>query len=226
MSWSPSTVASTERSWMPRFCATDATPAVRQPARPTSRYSIGVMPLSSAAKTSGWSASNIDSVLCSAPAPRPKKFWTVVVLATPFFQVEVARQVNCAASGAPLSTSRASSSAWTLTPFSAGLLSVVVMLRCPLCLLIIPIGIADITPGATWATLAPMALSQTSPPGRSAVSRRSTSICPNRCGWTADATCIRSGSRTRPTAPSPPRATTSSWSATRSAATPTRPGSR
>ena len=46
MSWSPSTVASTERNWMPRFCATDATPAVRQPARPTRRYSIGVMALS------------------------------------------------------------------------------------------------------------------------------------------------------------------------------------
>ena len=46
MSWLPSTVASTERSWMPRFCATDATPAVRQLASPTSRYSIGVIPLS------------------------------------------------------------------------------------------------------------------------------------------------------------------------------------
>jgi len=34
----------------------DATPAVRQLARPTMRYSIGVMPLSVAAKTSGWSA--------------------------------------------------------------------------------------------------------------------------------------------------------------------------
>jgi hypothetical protein len=28
---------------MPRFCATDATPAVRQLARPTSRYSIAVV---------------------------------------------------------------------------------------------------------------------------------------------------------------------------------------
>ena len=48
---------------MPRFCATDATPAVRQPARPTSRYSIGVMPLSVAANTSGWSASKVVSRL-------------------------------------------------------------------------------------------------------------------------------------------------------------------
>ena len=32
MSWLPSTVDSTERSWIPRFCATDATPA-RQAAR-------------------------------------------------------------------------------------------------------------------------------------------------------------------------------------------------
>ncbi len=29
---------------MPRFCATAATPAVRQLASPTSTYSIGVMP--------------------------------------------------------------------------------------------------------------------------------------------------------------------------------------
>ena len=53
MSWLPSTVASTERSWIPRFCATAATPAVRQLASPTRMYSIGVIPLSSAAKTSG-----------------------------------------------------------------------------------------------------------------------------------------------------------------------------
>ena len=53
MSWLPSTVDSTERSWIPRFWATDATPAVRQLASPTRRYSIGVIPLSVAAKTSG-----------------------------------------------------------------------------------------------------------------------------------------------------------------------------
>ena len=35
----------------------------------------------------------------------------VVVLSTPFFHVDVARQVNWAASGAPFSTSRASSNA-------------------------------------------------------------------------------------------------------------------
>ena len=54
---SPSIVAFTELSWMPRFCATAATPAVRQLARPTSTYSTGVGPLSSDAKISGWSAS-------------------------------------------------------------------------------------------------------------------------------------------------------------------------
>src|SRR5260221_179648 len=39
-----------------------------------------------------------------------------MVVWTPLFHVEVAFQVNWAASGAPLSASRASSSAWTLTP--------------------------------------------------------------------------------------------------------------
>ena len=63
MSCAPSTVDSTERSWMPRFSATEAIPPVRQLARPTRRYSIGVMPPSSAAKTSGWSASNVHSCL-------------------------------------------------------------------------------------------------------------------------------------------------------------------
>ena len=53
MSIVPSSFASTERSWMPRFCATAATPAVRQLARPTSTYSIGVTPRSSDAKISG-----------------------------------------------------------------------------------------------------------------------------------------------------------------------------
>src|SRR3984957_13670702 len=53
MSWWPSTVDSTERSWIPRFWATDATPAVRQLASPTRRYSIGVLPPSGAANVSG-----------------------------------------------------------------------------------------------------------------------------------------------------------------------------
>src|SRR5215472_1409522 len=72
MSWWPSTVEVTERNWMSRFCATEITPAVRQLARPTRRYSIGVMPLSSAANVSGWSASKTNSVLwfCSCPSPK------------------------------------------------------------------------------------------------------------------------------------------------------------
>ena len=89
-----STVDSTERSWMPRFSATDATPAVRQLARPTRRYSIGVMPLSAAAKTSGWSASNAHSALWVCSCPRPKKLWTLIVLCTPVCHLADARQVN------------------------------------------------------------------------------------------------------------------------------------
>ena len=42
MSMPASSVALTERSWMLRFCATAAMPAVRQPASPTSTYSTGV----------------------------------------------------------------------------------------------------------------------------------------------------------------------------------------
>ena len=101
---------------MPRFSATDATPAVRQLASPTMRYSIGVMPLSVAAKTSGWSASNTDSRRWLRSSPRPKKLFTLIWLCTPFCHLADARQVNWAASGAPFSTSRASSSACTLTP--------------------------------------------------------------------------------------------------------------
>ncbi len=65
---------------MPRFWATAATPAVRQLASPTSTYSIGVIPLSSDAKISGWSASNVVSVLCFCSWPRPKKPSTFAVL--------------------------------------------------------------------------------------------------------------------------------------------------
>ena len=104
---------------MPRFCATDATPADRQLARPTRRYSIGVMPLSVAANSAGWSAWNADSSLCARSSPRPKKLCTLISLCTPVCHLADARQVNWAASGAPFSTSRASSSACTLTPLSA-----------------------------------------------------------------------------------------------------------
>ncbi len=135
MSWWPSTVASTERSWMPRFCATEATPPVRQLVSPTRRYSIGVMPLSGAAKTSGWSASNCVSVLWVCSSPSPKKFWIDTLVCTPPCHVEEARQVNCAASGAPFNASRASSRACTLTPLSAVPVSVVVIFVMPLSLL-------------------------------------------------------------------------------------------
>ena len=40
----------------------------------------------------------------------------LAVLCVPFCHLQEARQVNFAASGAPFRASRASSSAWTLTP--------------------------------------------------------------------------------------------------------------
>ena len=46
MSIVPSSFDSTDRSWTPRFCATAATPAVRQLASPTRTYSTGVAPKS------------------------------------------------------------------------------------------------------------------------------------------------------------------------------------
>ena len=57
MFMSPSIVAFTDFSWMSRFCATAATPAVRQLARPDEHeLDRASAPLSSEAKTSGWSA--------------------------------------------------------------------------------------------------------------------------------------------------------------------------
>jgi hypothetical protein len=53
----PFKVAVTERSCTPRFDATVATPAVRHEANAASTISVGVAPLSSDAKISGWSAS-------------------------------------------------------------------------------------------------------------------------------------------------------------------------
>src|ERR1700678_2043646 len=132
---------------MPRFCATEATPADRQLARPTRRYSIGVMPLSVAANTSGWSAWKTDSCrwLCSSPSP--KKFSTLISLWTPVCHFDDARQVNWAASGAPFRTSRASSSACTLTP----LVTVVMSLDAPSPIYPdeFPMGLIDNTPAAT-----------------------------------------------------------------------------
>src|ERR1700722_1826000 len=143
-SWLPSTIDSTERSWMPRFSATDATPADRQLARPTSRYSIGVMPLSVAAKTSGWSAWKTDSCRWLCAPPSPKKFSTLISLCTPVCHFDDARQVNWAASGAPFRTSRASSSACTLTP----LVTVVMSLDAPSPIYPdeFPMGLIDNTP--------------------------------------------------------------------------------
>ena len=130
MSWLPSTVASTERSWMPRFCATEATPAVRQLARPTSRYSIGRDAVVLGGEHRGVVGVEHRLGLVALLLRRDRRSsGSSMVLCTPFCHLEVARQVNWAASGAPFSTSRASSSAWTLTPLSA----VVVMSHvCPL----------------------------------------------------------------------------------------------
>src|SRR6266851_974699 len=116
MSMVPSSFASTDLSWMPRFCATAATPAVKQLARPTSTYSTGVAPRSSDAKTSGWSASNENSVLCFCSSPSPWKPCSFVWLCVPFCHLQDARHVNLAACGALFSVSRAASSASTLTP--------------------------------------------------------------------------------------------------------------
>src|ERR1700684_2883710 len=147
LSWLPSTTDSPERSGLPRFSATDAMPPVRQLARPTWRYSIGVMPTSVAAKTSGWSASKTDSCLWFCSAPRPKKSLTVMVAGTPPCHLEDARQVNWAASGAPFRTSRASSSACTLTP----LVTVVMSLDAPSPIYPdeFPMGLIDNTPAPT-----------------------------------------------------------------------------
>src|SRR5690606_13429859 len=120
MSIAPSSVAVTECSWMLRICATAATPAVRQPASPDSTSSTGVAPLSSDAKTSGWSMSNVNSLLWLCSWPRPKKPLTLDRLWVPPSHRELARQVNRAACGACFSASRAPTSAVTLTPFPTG----------------------------------------------------------------------------------------------------------
>src|SRR5712691_1905878 len=93
-------------------------PPVRQLARPTSTYSTGVAPLSSEAKTSGWSASNENLVLWLCSAPRPKKPWTVDSLWVPLIHSQEARQVNWAACGASVSALRAPRRASTFTPLS------------------------------------------------------------------------------------------------------------
>ena len=201
MSWLPSTVDSTERSWMPRFCATEATPAVRQLARPTSRYSIGVMPLSV-----GREHRRVVGV--------EGRLGLVVLLLAEAEEVldldagcarrsatcEVARQVNWAASGAPLSASRASSSAWTLTPLSArgsGRRH-----------LAMPLSLFDLVDRDSGQYTQARRLASrpwrqsTTPHGRlgRARSRRTTSTCRSRCRSTAGASCTRSASPTRPTA--------------------------
>src|SRR5215471_9025227 len=124
---SPSMVAVTDRSWMFRYWATAATPAVRHPTRPTSTYSTGVAPLSSDAKHSGWSTSNSYVARCCCSAPRPVNPSTVERLWVPLRQVQLARQVNSAASGASDSALRASSRAWTFTPLSTGLSVIVIV---------------------------------------------------------------------------------------------------
>src|SRR5215218_1046127 len=116
----PSTVAMTLFSWMLRFCATAAMPAVRHPARPTSMYSTGVAPLSSEAKISVSPTSNEYLVRSLYSAPSPKKPSTFVLLCVPFSHSHDARHMNWAASGAAPSASRAPRSASTLTPLLTG----------------------------------------------------------------------------------------------------------
>src|SRR5262245_26755572 len=101
-------------------------PAVRQLARPTSTYSTGVAPLSSEAKTSGWSASNLKVFLRRCSSPRPKKLSTVELLCVPFFHSHAARHLNCAACGALVSASRAAIKASTFTPLLTATLALAV----------------------------------------------------------------------------------------------------
>ncbi len=103
---------------MPRCWATAATPAVRQLARPESTISTGVGALSSAAKTSGWSASTVKVRPRCCSSPRPKKPSTVERLWVPFSHSQLARHLNWAASGAASRALRASMRASVLTPLS------------------------------------------------------------------------------------------------------------
>src|SRR5829696_531440 len=117
-SMSPSTVARTKRSWMPRRVATVATPAVRHPARPARTISTGVTPRSVAAKISGWSVSRVKAWRCDCSAPTPLKCSMEVRVWTPSTQVDVARHWKSASSGMLVIASRAPRSASTLTPLS------------------------------------------------------------------------------------------------------------
>ena len=105
----PSTVAVTERSWMPRCWATAATPAVRQLPSADRTISTGVAPWSIEAKHSGWSASNVNVDVWTCSWPRPENPVTVERLCVPRIHSVVERQVNSAASGMPTSASRAAS---------------------------------------------------------------------------------------------------------------------
>src|SRR6516225_4115551 len=118
MSMSASSEALTECSCMHRRCATAATPAVRQLARPERTSSTGVGALSSAAKTWGWSASTVNVLLRDCSAPSPKKLPIAERLCVPFSHSQLARHLNFAASGTSCKDSRAPSSAVTLTPLS------------------------------------------------------------------------------------------------------------
>src|SRR6185312_13349966 len=126
-SWSASTTALTERSWMPRFVATAAIPAVKHPASAASTVSVGVGPWASEANTSGWSPAITDGDLCVCSAPSPEKSWIVVRLWVPLTHSQRARHRNCAASGASANACRAPNSASTLTPLSTTGLSTVLI---------------------------------------------------------------------------------------------------
>ena len=117
-SMSPWTVAVTDRSWMPRLLATVATPAVRHDASAINVNSGGVAPLSSDAKTCGWSASTMYAWRWACSCPRPEKSVTVVRLCVPLTHSQRARHSNCAAAGASVRASRAPRSASMSTPLS------------------------------------------------------------------------------------------------------------
>src|SRR6476646_2719059 len=127
MPCSPVMVAFTERSWIPRSWATEATPPVRQAPSATSRISTGVAPWSSEENCSGWSASNVKEEVCSCSSPSPKNVFTVPREWVPLTHSVSARHWNWAPAGVSESAVRAPRRKGTSTPLSTAGVSVVVM---------------------------------------------------------------------------------------------------
>src|SRR5215207_210927 len=126
-SMSPYTVEWTSVSRMPRAAAMLASPAVRQAASACSMYSTGVGPLSWPTSTAGWSASKWKLRSCVRSSPTPKYPWIVLRLWVPLSHWLLARNWNCAASGAPLTASSVANRVAVSTPLRIESLAMVVM---------------------------------------------------------------------------------------------------